>query len=222
MRETGTRTAALAAIVIAMALTSACGSSPTAPSGAAPQVTEISPAQIVRSDAAQTVTVSGRNFVSGLTVELTDPTGGSRSIERNDIQSLQSTSFQMTATLSLAGQYSMRIRNPSGDQSGPFMFTVQSPGGVNPPHIDSTSPTSLVHSGSLQVIGVAGSNFSSAINVTLIDPSGQAFGANNAIIGVVLPTTFQLGLTLTQIGTYTLFVTNPTGEVSNSVAIAVF
>ena len=128
----------------------------------------------------------------------------------------------MVATLSAAGAYLIRFKNPSGDQSDPFSFIVQSQAGGNPPHIDSVSPASLVHSGNVQVIAVTGSNFSSAINVTLVDPSGQSLAINNAIVGTVLPTSFQIGVTLTQIGTYTLSVTNPSGDVSNSVAIAVF
>ena len=215
--------AVVVVMVIAVASTSRCGGqSPANPSGASPQVTGISPAQVLRQDAVQSVTVNGHNFISGLTVELTDPNGGSKLIERNDIQALQPTSFQMLATLSLAGPYSIRIKNPGGDQSEPFTFVVQAEVGGTPPHIDSLSPTSVVHSANAQIIAVAGSNFSSAINVTLIDPSGQALGVNGAIVGVVLPNTFQIGVTLSQIGTYTLFVTNPTGEVSNSVAITVF
>src|SRR5262249_55077417 len=136
-------TVAIAAIVIALTA-DGCGSSPTSPSGASPQVTSISPAQLVREDAPQAITISGRNFISGLTVELTDPMGGSRTIERDDIQALQSTSFQMIATFSLTGAYSIRIRNPSGDQSGPFTFSVQSQGRANPPHIPSIIPTSPV------------------------------------------------------------------------------
>jgi hypothetical protein len=215
-----TRVAIIAAIVAGLA--AGCGSSPAAPSGASPQVTSVAPPQILRADAPQTVTVSGRNFVSGLTVDLTDPMGGSRTIERSDILALQPTSFQLIATLAVAGAYSLRIKKPSGDQSDPFSFVVQSQAGGNPPHIDSVSPSSVVHNASTQVIAVAGSNFSSAINVTVVDPSGQPLGMNNAIIGVVLPNAFQIGVVLTQIGTYTLYVTNPTGEVSNAVAIAVF
>lgn len=210
-------------VVMVIAVASRCGGhSPVSPSGASPQVTGISPAQVLRQDSVQTVGVIGQNFLSGLTVELTDPNGGSRLIERNDIQALQPTSFQMVATLSLAGSYSIRVKNPGGDQSEPFSFVVQSEIGGTPPHIDSASPTSVVHSANIQVITIAGSNFSSAINVTLVDPSGQPLGVNGAVVGVVLPDTFQIGVTLARVGTYTLFVTNPTGEVSNSVAIAVF
>jgi hypothetical protein len=218
-----TRTAVFAAITLTLAGIGACGkSSPTNPSGSAPQVTNVSPADIVRQDGPQVVTVNGRNFVTGLTVELTDPNGGSTTIERSDVQQLQPTSFQMLATLSVTGAYLMRIHNPSGEISEPFSFIVESQAGGNPPHIDSVSPASVVHNTNTQVISVAGTNFSSAINVTLVNPAGQAVASNGAIIGVVLPTSFQIGVTLTQIGTYTLYVTNPTGEVSNSVAISVF
>ena len=160
-----TKTAVIAALAITLA--AGCGrGSPTNPSGAAPQVTSVAPPQIIREDAPQVVTISGRDFVSGLTAELTDPSGGSRTIERSEIQALQATSFQMVATFSAAGAYLIRIKNPSGDQSDPFSFIVQSQAGGNPPHIDSVSPASLVHSGNVQVIAVTGTNFSSAINVT--------------------------------------------------------
>jgi hypothetical protein len=157
-----------------------------------------------------------------LTVELTSPAGASTTLERSEIQALQTTSFQMTATLSMAGAYVIRAKNPSGDQSDPFSFIVQAEAGGNAPHIDSVSPTSVIHSANLQVFAVTGANFSSALSVTLLDPSGQPLSVNGAIVGTVLPESFQIGVTLTQTGTYTLTVTNPTGETSNSVAIAVF
>lgn len=209
--------------VILVGLAAGCGrSSPTNPSGSSPQITSVSPPQILREDTPQTVTISGRNFVSGLTVELTSPAGASTTLERSEIQALQTTSFQMTATLSMAGAYVIRAKNPSGDQSDPFSFIVQAEAGGNAPHIDSVSPTSVIHSANLQVFAVTGANFSSALSVTLLDPSGQPLSVNGAIVGTVLPESFQIGVTLTQTGTYTLTVTNPTGETSNSVAIAVF
>ena len=119
----------------------------------------------------------------GLTVELADPGGGSRTLERSDIQALQSTSFQLVATLAISGAYSIRVKNPSGDQSEPFSFVVQSDASGSPPHIDSVNPTTVVHSANTQVLAVAGSNFSSALNVTLVDPSGQPLGVNGAISG---------------------------------------
>lgn len=211
------------AALLAIALAAGCGrGSPASPSGSSPQVTNVAPAQILREDAPQVVTISGRNFVSGLTVELSDPAGGSRTVEQSDIQALQTTSFQMVATFSVTGAYVMRVKNPSGDVSDPFSVVVQSQAGGTPPHIDSVSPASVVHSANVQVISVAGSDFSSAINVTLVDPTGQSLAINNAIAGIVLPTSFQIGVTLTRIGTYTLSVSNPSGDVSNSVAIAVF
>jgi len=209
--------------VILVGLAAGCGrSSPTNPSGSSPQVSSVAPPQILREDAPQTVTISGRNFVSGLTVELSDPGGGSRTVERSEIQALQPTSFQMIATLSMAGAYLIRIKNPSGDQSDPFSFIVQAEAGGNAPHIDSVSPASVIHSASIQVFAVAGANFSSALSITLLDPSGQPLAVNGAIVGTVLPGSFQIGVSLPQTGTYTLTVTNPTGETSNSVAIAVF
>lgn len=215
------RNAVIAAILVGLA--AGCGrSSPTNPSGSAPQVTSVAPPQILRQDAPQSVTINGRNFVSGLTVELTDPVGGSRTLERSDIEALQASSFQMIATLSVAGAYLIRVKNPSGDQSDPFSFIVESQAGGNPPHIDSVSPTSVIHSANVQVFSVTGANFSSALSVTLLDPSGQPLSVSGAIVGAVLPGSFQIGVTLTQTGTYTLYVTNPTGETSNSVAIAVF
>ena len=98
----------------------------------------------------------------------------------------------------------IRAKNPSGDQSDPFSFIVQAEAGGNAPHIDSVSPTSVIHSANLQVFAVTGANFSSALSVTLLDPSGQPLSVNGAIVGTVLPESFQIGVTLTQTGTYTL------------------
>jgi hypothetical protein len=201
----------------------ACGSNkmPAAPTGEDARVTSLRPAQILQSDVPQTVTVEGINFVSGITATLTDPSGGARTFSGGDILAFQANSFQIIGTFSLAGSYSLQVRNTSGVPSTPFSFLVQSQVSGTTPQISSVSPGSTLHSNNAQFLTINGSQFAPSLTVTLIDPTGQPQQLIGAIVGVVTPTQFQVLITLSRVGTYTIFVTNPTGEISNSISIPV-
>lgn len=213
----------LAVAVLAMAAATACGSksSPTNPSQAAPRVTGILPAQIIQAGAPQTITVNGLNFVSGLTVTIVDPSGTSRTFAGGEIQAFQNNSFQVTPTFGAPGTYTLTVKNTASEVSDPFSFSVQSQAGGTTPQITGLSPASTLHSANSQFVTINGSQFAPSLVVTLIDPTGQPTQLIGGTIGVVTPTQFQIVVTLSQIGTYTLFVTNPTGEVSNSVSLPV-
>jgi len=72
----------------------------------------------------QVVTVTGAGFTSPLTVTMYLPGGGSTTISGSQIQSVTATSFQMTATFTKLGTYSIQITIPSGTQSNTFAFDV--------------------------------------------------------------------------------------------------
>lgn len=93
---------------------------------AIPQITSISPASPPRTAGNQNVTVNGQRFVSGLTVTVTFPGGGTGTLSGSQITSVTSTSFIMIINFNnVPGSYSIRVNNPGGAQSNTFGFTVQ-------------------------------------------------------------------------------------------------
>jgi hypothetical protein len=219
------RTQLVVAALVFAAIGTACGSnqstSPTSPSGVTPRVTSVTPAQILQSDAPQSITVNGLNFITGLQATLTDPAGNTRSFAGGDIQAIQTNSFQITATFAVAGSYTLQVKESTGTVSDPFAFAVQSLAGSTTPQISSINPGSTLHNGNPQFLTINGAQFAPSLTVTLIDPTGQPTQLIGAIVGIVTPTQFQVLVTLTRVGTYSLFVTNPSGEISNTVSLPV-
>ena len=214
----------LSVVAVCAVVGGACGSqpsSPISPSGVTPRVTSVAPAQIIQSDAPQSITVNGLNFVTGLTATLTDPSGNTRSFGGGDIQAIQTNSFQITATFAAAGSYSLQVKESTGTTSDPFAFAVQSQAGSTTPQISDINPGSALHSNNPQFLTINGAQFASSLTVTLIDPTGQPTQLIGAIVGIVTPTQFQVIVTLTRVGAYSLFVTNPSGEISNTVSLPV-
>jgi hypothetical protein len=210
----------IALIVVGVA--SACGgsSSPTMPTGAEPTVSGLTPGLIVMSQSPQVITVAGTNFLAGLTVTLTDPTGVTSTFDGTAIHSLQAGAFQISPTLSMSGQYTLLVRNTTGETSQPFTFVVQgSANGSTTPHIDAVNPSAPVHSVAPQVLAINGSGFSQGVTVTVLDPMGQM--ANDVSVGAVSATSIQFSVTLGQTGIYTVSVTSPTGQTSNSIVLNV-
>jgi hypothetical protein len=208
-----------ALIVVCMA--SACGgsSSPAMPTGAEPMISGLSPGLIVMSQSPQVVTVAGSNFLAGLTVSLTDPTGVTSTFEATAIHSFQASAFQISPTFGIPGQYTLLVRNTTGETSQPFTFVVQSSANGPTPHIDAVSPSTPSHSGAPQVLAIDGSGFAQGLTVTVLDPMGQM--VNDVSVGAVSATSIQISATLGQTGIYTVFVTDPTGQTSNSIALNV-
>ncbi len=92
--------------------------------GAAPTISSISPTNPTHSGSNQTVTVSGSNFQSGLTVSVTFPGGGGTTLSGTQIQSVSFSSFQMIIAFGSVGTWSIKANNPGGQSSSNFSFTV--------------------------------------------------------------------------------------------------
>jgi hypothetical protein len=90
-----------------------------------PVASSISPTTPSPSSGSQTLTVYGSGFQSGLTVTVFAPGGGSSTVSGAQIQSVTSTSFQLSVVLNSAGTWGIRVNNPDGTQSSMFNFTVQ-------------------------------------------------------------------------------------------------
>ncbi len=111
-------------------------------------ITSISPAKPAEG-ANQVVTVNGTGFESGLTVIMGLPGSGSSTISGSQIQSVTSTSFQMTVTFSTTGTYTLVVNNPDGGGSSVFEFTVGPPAAMSITKVENAaSYASNVESGS--------------------------------------------------------------------------
>ena len=81
----------------------------------APSITGVSPASPTVSAAARTLTVTGANFQTGLTLTVTPPRFGLTALPQ--LQSVTSTSFQVTLVLAVVGTYTFQVQSPSGEKS---------------------------------------------------------------------------------------------------------
>ena len=90
-----------------------------------PSIAGLSPRSPTQSTASQVVFAGGTNFVAGLTVTLTGPGGSTSTIGGSAVLGVNATGFYMTVTLATAGDYSLRVVNPSGQTSAVFAFSVK-------------------------------------------------------------------------------------------------
>lgn len=102
-----------------------------------PSIASINPSTPTTQGADQNVIVNGNNFQEGLRVDVTFPSGGvSRLQGTGQIQGVTANSFLMRITLNAAGNWTIRVINPNGAQSGQFSFNVQAssptPGNLPP------------------------------------------------------------------------------------------
>jgi pimeloyl-ACP methyl ester carboxylesterase len=177
---------------------------------AAPSISNISPTTPCVRNVDQSVSVSGNNFVSGLTVSVTFPNGQTGNLSGTQIQNVTSTSFTMIITLADPGNYSIRVVNPNGSQSGAFTIPTQnclSVSGINP-----SSPT---QSNIDQNIVVSGNGFAANLTVTATFPNGTTGNLSGTQIQNVTSTSFTLRITLNASGTWNIKVRNPNGDLSN-------
>jgi hypothetical protein len=179
-----------------------------------PSIGSISPGTPTASGSNQTVTVSGSQFQTGLTVTVGFPGGGGTTLSGSQIQSVTAGSFQMIITLSGSGTWTIKANNPDGGQSNTFSFSVNA--AVSTPNIGSISPGTPTTSGSNQTVAVSGSQFQSGLTVTVGFPGGGGTTLSGSQIQSVTASSFQMIITLGGAGTYTIKVNNPDGGHSNT------
>jgi len=183
-----------------------------------PQITSITAAGRANESSPQTLTVAGRNFADGLSLEVTSPEGQSQVLSGQDIKNLRESSFQVTMTLSRGGTYTFVVRNRDGGVSNAFPLKV--PPTATAPAIERIEPDSVPRSTSPQRLAVLGRNFVVGLSVTMTDPTGEVTVVREGL-STVSPTAFTLDVTLTVSGEYSLLVTNPSTEQSNSLTFTV-
>ncbi len=87
-------------------------------------ITAISPSTVPVSANPQTITVSGTNFKSGLTLKLQSPTLQTSSVTGSSINFISSTQFTAQVTIGTAGSWGALVMNPDGTESSVLNFTA--------------------------------------------------------------------------------------------------
>jgi len=121
---------AAGALVVGLGLTTACsgGSSPSSPSNpgnpGAPHIGSLSPGTPTASGTAQTITVTGERFASGLTVLLDAPNGVWTTYSGSAITVQSATTFTATAMLDKVGLWDITLHSADGLESNEVQFSV--------------------------------------------------------------------------------------------------
>ena len=124
------RLLAASALVVGLGVASACSSNdnPTSPGNPgnpnAPRIISLSPATPTASGTAQTITVTGERFASGLTVLLDAPTGVWTTYSGGAINVQSATTFTVTVMLDRAGTWDITVHDANGVESNEVQFSV--------------------------------------------------------------------------------------------------
>ena len=200
----------LIVIIALSALATVAGARTTALN---PEIATVAPNPAPPTASPQTITVSGRNFLDHLTLSITTPSGAAMQYADQAITYQRDASFQAIVTLAVAGTYRLAVTNPDGKTSSPFMLSVKSPAS---PSISAIEPQEISKSMSPQTLTVLGTQFVPGLSAMVTDPAGTVITINGSGVGQVQPTSVQITVTLELAGDYSIVVTNPSGNVSNS------
>ncbi len=183
-----------------------------------PRATGLSVTSFIASPSSQSVTVNGGGFQSGLTVTISVPSGGTSTLGGTQITSVTATSFGIAITVAEAGNYTLQVNNPNGQQSTTFGFDVKNVG----PSITSvsTSPNPLV-TGQQGTVTINGGNFNpSTVQVLFNGPGCAPCTVPNGVLTTKTTTQVVAPATLNTAGTYNVSVQNGAGTTaSNSLPI---
>ena len=176
-----------------------------------PAITNLSPSSATAGAAAQTLTISGTNFLSTSTITYNGAAHTPTFVSSTQLTITLSTSDQATA-----GSYAVVVTNPApgGGASSSVNFTVNNP----VPTITSLSPPSATAGAAAQTLTINGTNFLSSSTVTYNSVAHTATFVNSAELTISLSATDQgTG------GSYAVVVTNPSpgGGASNSMSFTV-
>jgi len=117
-------------LVVGLGMATACSSddnpsSPSSPSNPnAPRIAALSPQTPKATATAQTITVTGERFASGLTVLLDAPTGVWTTYSGSAITVQSPTTFTATVMLDKVGLWDITVHDASGLESNEVQFSV--------------------------------------------------------------------------------------------------
>jgi hypothetical protein len=189
----------------------------------APVITAVEPRSPLAGPEPQTLTITGSNFLAGVSLNVAEPDGRKRTIEGNAILARRETSFQVALVLAAPGAYTLTATNPDRSTSGQFVLKVQSPAqpaGATP-KVDRVLPELISKDPQPQILKISGDHFAAGLSVSVTDPIGTVYRFKGTSLGALTATSFDLSIALDMVGDYSLMVTNPTGESSNSVTFKV-
>ena len=180
---------------------------------AAPAISGLSPSSYAASTNDQTMLINGSNFQSGATVTFHDPQGNSYLRTPTFVSSVQlSNQFDDNSDV---GTWTVFVTNPNGQTSSTWSFAVTAAA----PSISGLSPTTYPASTNNQTMLINGSNFQSGATVTFHDPQGNSYLRTPTFVSSVqLSNQFDDN---SDVGTWTVFVTNPNGQTSSTWSFAV-
>jgi hypothetical protein len=154
-----------------------------------------------------------------------EPDGRKQSYTGTAIQARRDTSFKTSVTLAAAGPYNLIVTNPDGAASDPFVLkgsaSAQPAAPGISPKIDRVLPGELTKDPLPQTLAVTGEHFAQGLTVYLTDPIGTVFLIKGSALGSFTATSFTVTAALETTGDYTVMVTNPSGQSSNSMTIKV-
>jgi len=180
-------------------------------------ISAVSPAAPPLSAKPQVMTVTGEGFKPGLAVQLTTPDGAVQTISGPAISAVRATSFQVSLTFDAPGRYSVVVINDDGQKSSAFPIEVKR--ATRAPAIDRVTPQELSRSHDPQIVTLTGRDFAPGLKVSLTDPTGTVTAVT--ALEKIEAQTVVVGLVFEQTGIYSVMVTNPSGESSNSVSVTI-
>jgi len=213
----------VAGVLLSLALGSACDTTnnPTGPetSGAAPAIATLTPSSPSTSSVAQSLSMSGANFRTGLSITLRAPGGASTTYTGGAVTVQSSSSLSVSATLDTEGAWAAVIKNVDGLESTAFPFTVVAPGGDAPaPVILSVSPNPVTAGPNAQPLSINGADFRAGATVTITSPTGTNVPVT---ISGQDTTLLSVSATIETAGTYTVTVRNLDGTTSAAFSLTV-
>jgi len=194
---------ALAAVVLAVSL---------APS--TPIINNVDPATPGPAAKAQILTITGQEFMPGLTLTVSEPEGNKTVIQGKAITNQTASSFQAPVMISREGTYSLVVTNTDGGISPPFALGVKARPPAEGPVIEKITPAEPTKRQDAQPLLIEGQRFSAGLRAIVTDPMGA--DVTEVQVGKVTPNSFELTVRLEHSGEYVMVVTNPSGAVSNT------
>jgi len=202
---------ALASIALAAALAPTTFAKATVGTST-PLINNVDPATPAPMTKSQILTITGQEFMPGLTLTVSEPAGNRTVIQGKAITNLTASSFQAPVMLANEGTYSLVVTNTDGGISPPFAVAVKAQPPAPGPVIEKITPAEPTKRQDAQPLLVEGQRFSAGLRAVMTDPMGA--DVTEIQVGKVTPNSFELTARLEHSGEYTLVVTNPSGAVS--------
>jgi hypothetical protein len=89
-----------------------------------PSIDRVVPDKVTKGSTPQALTFNGNNFVQGLSVSVTDPTGNVTVLKGTALETVTRELVKLSMVLDISGEYSFLITNPSGQASNSVIVNV--------------------------------------------------------------------------------------------------